>query len=308
MSLRARMRLLALVSFVGAIVCVLAAVGVAFGQPLPQVQGLTLTEQPNGRLLAQWQAVPGATNGYIVEYGTTIGSWRQRSTSATQYFIPPNTDPDPGQTYYVRVSARPNGPPSAIASATACGTISTVTGVRAQTRSASEIDVIWDPAGCADGYRVQWATDAGFSQGVGEEIVSATTACRSGICGVTITGRMAMTEYFVRVTARRFGTTQGSASSADTATTEESQMDRWIQRVPGGAVSGQFILALIAGVAVGSKAKGMRSPRREAVIAGCMGLGGCIIPALGMGNTFWMWGIPLLVIICAVGTIFIARR
>ena len=189
-----------------------------------------------------------------------------------------------------------------------CDRITTVTGVTVRARSDTEIDVTWDPAACADGYRVQWATDVGFSEGVGQETVTAAETCASGSCGVTVAGRMAQTEYFVRVSALRSGQVQGSPSTADTATTDPSEVGKWIDRVPGGPVAGQFVLSIFAGLMAASRAKGMRSPRREAVIAGVMGLGGCIIPALGMGNSFWMFGIPLLVMLCAVGVIFLARR
>lgn len=310
-----RRRRLALLSILGAVCFALATAAVAVAQGLPQVQGLTVT-QSGSTLQAAW-TTDSTFYRYQVQYGTTPGSWAgDRHTRSATISIPFAGSPVPGQTYYARVRGQtlagiPSsgyGPWSAVATGIVCDPITTVTGVAVSPRSKTEIDVTWEPAACADGYRVQWATDAAFAQGVGEETVTAAVACASGSCGVTISGRMADTEYFVRVTALRAGQPQGSASTADTATTDPSEAGKWIDRVPGGPVAGQFVLSIFAGLMAASRAKGMRSPRREAVIAGVMGLGGCIIPALGMGNSFWMFGIPLLVMLCAVGVIFLARR
>jgi len=110
------------------------------------------------------------------------------------------------------------------------------------------------------------------------------------------------------VHATRAGAPDGPVSAANAATTLDSRIHVLIDRAPGGPVGVQLGLAVFAGVLASARAKGMKSPQREAAITGAMSFGALILPFFGQGNNFWIIGIALLVLLSSIATIFIASR
>ena len=174
-----------------------------------------------------------------------------------------------------------------------------VTGVNATGISDSEIQVTWSAARDATGYVVQWATDSAFSDPGSAQVGSA---------GAIIERLTPETEYFVRVQATRAGAPAGPVAAAAAATTLDSRIHVLIDRAPGGSVAVQLGLAIFAGVLASTRAKGMKSPQREAAITGAISFGALILPFFGQGNNFWIIGIALLVLLSSIATIFIASR
>ena len=146
---------------------------------------------------------------------------------------------------------------------------------------------------------VQWDVDPAFPNPDGAAVVGT---------GVIIENLKAETEYFVRVYGTRAYASDGRPSATDSATTDEPRIRTWTDRVPGGEMAAQLMLIAFAGVFAGVRFKGQKSPRREAIITGVMSLAALILPAFGMGNSWWVIGIALLVFLSSVAVIFAASR
>ena len=241
--------------------------------------------------------------GYRIEWGTSPGTYTERaSTAALAYTV---TGLSAHTVYYFRVTATRSGAPDGARSVERSARTNTalppgqVTGLSATAISDREIQATWNAAANATGYVVQWDTDSAFPGP--EQAAVANT-------GAIVEFLRAETEYFVRVRGTRNGAADGAWSSADSATTEDSRVKVWAERFPGGQVPAQLFLGAFAGVLAGVRFKSMKPPRREAVITGTMSLGALILPMFGLANDFWVIGIALLVLLCSIATIFIARR
>ena len=271
-------------------------------QPPAQVTGVSAAATSDVTINVTWSAAIRA-DGYRVEWGTTSGAYSGgATTSSTSYTITGLTH---STTYHVRVTATRTGasdgtPSSERSAATeAAPTPAQVTGLSAVAISDREIQATWSAAANATGYVVQWDTDTAFPEP--EQANVANT-------GAIIERLLPETEYFVRVKGTRNGATDGAWSATDSATTEDSRVKVWAERFPGGQVPAQLALGAFAGVLAGVRFKSMKSPRREAVITGAMSLGALILPMFGLANDFWVIGIALLVLLCSIAAIFIARR
>ena len=267
-----------------------------------RVTGLSATVASDVSIDLSWDVALRA-GGYRVEWGTTSGTYTDSITTASlSYSV---TGLAPGTTHYFQVTATrtgaADGSPSAEVSATtaAAPQPGQITGLSATAISYREIRATWTAATNATGYVVQWDTADTFSDPDAADTTSA---------GVVIEFLKAETEYFVRVKGTRDGATDGAWSATDSATTLDSRVKVWAERFPGGQVPAQLFLGVFAGVLAGIRFKTMKSPRREAVITGAMSLGALILPMFGLANDFWVIGIALLVLLCSISAIFIARR
>ena len=187
----------------------------------------------------------------------------------------------------------------AIATTENAPTLGQVSGLALSALSDRELQVTWTAAANATGYVVEWDTDGTFPD---------PDEARTSGTGVVIERLMAETEYHVRVKGTRNGATDGAYSTSATATTGDAQIKVWAERFPGGAIAGQLVLTVFAGVMAGVRFKSMKSPRREAVITGAMSVGALILPAFGQANEFWVIGVALLVLLASIAAIFLARR
>ena len=242
-------------------------------------------------------------DGYRIEWGTTSGSYTDRATTTgLSYNI---TGLTASTTHYLRVvstrTGANDGTPSAEASATTDAALmpAQVKGLSVTAISDRELRATWNAATNATGYLVQWDTDDTFPDPKQSKVAGT---------GVVIERLMAETEYHVRVKGTRNGATDGAYSTSASATTGDAQIKVWAERFPGGAIAGQLVLSVFAGVMAGVRFKSMKSPRREAVITGAMSVGALILPAFGQANEFWVIGVALLVLLASIAAIFLARR
>ena len=273
-------------------------------QPPAQVTGLSAGSVTDVSIDLSWSAALRA-DGYVLQWRTTTQNWDASLQATTNALTHRVSDLSPSTGYLFRVHATragsSDGPYSATASASTSAPlpVDQVMGVSATAISDREIRVTWSPVPNATAYVVQWDTDAAFPEPE-EATVSA--------AGAVVEFLRAETEYFVRVKGMRQGSPDGPWSAADTATTLDSRVKVWAERFPGGQVPAQLFLGAFAGVLAGVRFKSMKSPRREAVITGAMSLGALILPMFGLANDFWVIGIALLVLLCSIAAIFIARR
>ena len=273
-------------------------------QPPERVTGVMAAAVSDVEIMVSWRMAIRA-DAYVVQWrgdGQAFDSSRQASVRALMYDaagLAANTR------YHFRVIATrtgaSDGTPSAEASATtdAALTPGPVTGVSATVVSDRELQATWAAATNATGYLVQWDTDDTFPD---------PDEARTSGTGVVIERLMAETEYHVRVKGTRNGATDGAYSTSASATTGDAQIKVWAERFPGGAIAGQLVLTVFAGVMAGVRFKSMKSPRREAVITGAMSVGALILPAFGQANEFWVIGVALLVLLASIAAIFLARR
>ena len=180
--------------------------------PPAQVTGVNVTANGHDRIAVSWTAVSDAT-GYVVEWDDDSGFAGPSSaaSASSPYAI---TGLDEGTTYHVRVRATrtgaADGPASASVSATtALQPPAQVTGVSAQAASDTEINVSWNLAVRAGGYRVEWGTASGVYTD------STTTAALNH----KVSSLSADTPYFFRVTATRAGADDGPPSAEANART-----------------------------------------------------------------------------------------
>lgn len=243
--------------------------------------------------------------GYVVQWredGQAFDASRQAAVAALTYDV---TGLTANTRYYFQVIATRAGAtdaaPSDEADATTdnAPTLGQVTGLAVTAISDRELQATWDAAINATGYVVEWSEDNTFAT---------FDEARASGAGVIIERLRAETEYHVRAKGTRNGATDGAYSSSATATTGDAQIKVWAERFPGGAIAGQLVLSVFAGVMAGVRFKSMKSPRREAVITGAMSVGALILPAFGQANEFWVIGVALLVLLASIAAIFLARR
>ena len=271
-------------------------------QPPSQVTGLSAVAASDVSIDVSWASAMRA-DGYRAEWGTTSGAYTGSATaSSISHTITGLTH---STTYYIRVTATRTGAADGVPSGETseatenAPTLGQVTGVAVAALSDREIQATWAAATNATGYVVQWDTVDTFPD---------SDEARTSGTGVVIERLMAETEYHVRVKGTRNGATDGAYSTSATATTGDAQIKVWAERFPGGAIAGQLVLTVFAGVMAGVRFKSMKSPRREAVITGAMSVGALILPAFGQANEFWVIGVALLVLLASIAAIFLARR
>ena len=273
-------------------------------QPPAQVTNLTAGSPTDVTVDLSWSAAPRA-DGYQVQWRTSSQTWdasREAVTASLTYQVS-GLSASTGYQFRVRATrtgADP-GPYSAVATASTAAPlpVDQITGVSAVSISYREIQVTWAAVANAMGYLVQWDLDRSFPDPEQAEVSNT---------GAIIERLRAETEYFVRVRGKRYRAPDGPWSAPDSATTLDARVKVWADRFPGGQVPAQLFLAAFAGVLAGVRFKGMRSPRREAVITGSISAGALILPMFGLANNFWVIGIALLILLCSVAAIFLARR
>ena len=273
-------------------------------QPPERVTGVIADATSDVEIMVSWMMAIRA-GGYVVQWredGQAFDASRQAAVAALMYDV---TGLTADTRYYFQVIATRAGAtdaaPSDEADATTenAPTPAQVADVAVAALSDRELQVTWAAAANATGYLVQWDTDDTFPDPKQSKVAGT---------GVIIESLMAETEYHVRVKGTRNGATDGAYSTSATATTGDAQIKVWAERFPGGAIAGQLVLTVFAGVMAGVRFKSMKSPRREAVITGAMSLGALILPAFGQANEFWVIGVALLVLLASIAAIFLARR
>ena len=273
-------------------------------QPPERVTGVIADTVSDTEIMVSWVMAIRA-GGYVVQWredGQAFDASRQAAVTALTYDV---TGLTADTRYYFQVvatrSGASDGTPSAEATADTetAPTPAQVTDVAVAALSDREIQVTWTAATNATGYLVQWDTVDTFPD---------PDEARTSGAGVIIERLMAETEYHVRVKGTRAGATDGAYSTSASATTGDAQIKVWAERFPGGAIAGQLVLTVFAGVMAGVRFKSMKSPRREAVITGAMSVGALILPAFGQANEFWVIGVALLVLLASIAAIFLARR
>lgn len=181
-------------------------------QPPAQVTGVSATADSDTAISVEWDTAARAT-GYLVEWGTSSGSYDDSATSAdSPYTI---NGLSGGTIYHIRVTAQragaDDGPPSDEASAaTQADRPARVTGVSATSGDYDRITVSWSDVAEATAYTVQWKTS---TEAWGDHQATAVSSPH------TITGLQEDTEYEVRVIAVRTGAEDGEPSSESTVRT-----------------------------------------------------------------------------------------
>ena len=302
---RAALALLALAALVVAAACNADVVSAQETlAPPARVTGLVSTGASDNSVSLRWSMAIRA-DGYRVEWRSGAQGYaaaRQATTAALAHTV---SGLSPSTSYRFRVIATrtgaSDGPPSAevFRATSAPLPVGPVTGLSASPISDSELRATWNAARNATGYVLQWDTDRAFPDPDSAEVAET---------GAIIERLRAETEYFVRARGTRFGANHGRWSSADSAATLEPRINALIDRIPGGAIGGQLFLAILGGVMAGARAKGMKSPQREAAITGAMSFGALILPFFGQGNNFWIIGVALLALVSSVAVVFIASR
>ena len=273
-------------------------------QPPERVTGVIADATSDVEIMVSWMMAIRA-GGYVVQWredGQAFDASRQAAVSALMYDV---TGLTADTRYYFQVIATRAGATDAAPSDEADATTGSaptpgqVAGVAVTAISDRELQATWDAVANATGYLVQWDTDDTFAD---------PDEARASGTGVIIERLVAETEYHVRVKGTRNGATDGAYSTSASATTGDAQIKVWAERFPGGAIAGQLVLTVFAGVMAGVRFKSMKSPRREAVITGAMSVGALILPAFGQANEFWVIGVALLVLLASIAAIFLARR
>ncbi len=192
--------------------------GTSPGAP-PAPTGLTATAASSSQIDLSWNAVSGATGGYLIDSSLTgvAGSFTQiastTSTTISQIGLNPST------TYYYEVFAvnsAGDSPPSNIVFATTLGTSSGTppapTGLTATAASSSQINLSWNTdSGATGGFLVYRSTNAtsGFSE-IG------TTA--AGVTTYSDIGLTANTTYYYEVFAVNSVGDSGASNIASAST------------------------------------------------------------------------------------------
>jgi len=179
--------------------------------PVPGTPSVAAPTSTTG-MTVSWSASAGATS-YSLDRDTTAAFSAPVTATATspaaQSGLTSNT------VYYYRVRAVGPGGTSAN-SATGSGTTvaAAPTGLAASGATSSSVNLSWTaPSGNgAPTYTVQWATDAGFTTGLGSSPGLGTTS-------TTVNGLAASTTYWFRVSAVNAGGTSLPSTSATLATT-----------------------------------------------------------------------------------------
>ena len=198
------------------------ASGTPRASPPGQVGGVTVTPAVES-LVVRWSAVTNA-DGYKVQWrlstqtDSDYDTTRQRTVSSGSTLTDTIPSLDHTLTYTVRVTATRehanDGTPSSGASArprapapAKVGTVTLTVGVR-------QLGMAWPQATDADGYLVQWKSDAQSYNTTDRQhtIASGTTLTD------TITGLTPGTSYDVQVIATRVNADNGAASDEQTAT------------------------------------------------------------------------------------------
>ena len=186
-------------------------------QPPAQVTGLSATVNSDTEIALTWNAAARAGD-YLVEWGTASGSYTDSAAaSGNSHTVSGLTH---GTTYYFRVTARRNNADDGTASAEESATTDPpdppgqVTGVAASAASSSGINVEWDAATDADGYRVEWGTASGSY--TDDDTTSSTS--------YAITSLSAGTTYYLRVVATRTDADDGVPSDEASAATDAATL------------------------------------------------------------------------------------
>ena len=211
-------------------------------QPPSQVTGLSAVAASDVSIDVSWASAIRA-DGYRAEWGTTSGAYTgSATTSSISHTITGLTH---STTYYIRVTATRTGAADGVPSAETneatenAPTPGQVTGVAVAALSDRELQATWAAATNATGYVVQWDTVDTFPD---------PDEARTSGTGVIIERLMAETEYHVRVKGTRNSATDGAYSTSASATTGDAQIKVWAKRFPGGAIAGQLVLSVFAGV------------------------------------------------------------
>ena len=181
----------------------------------------------------------GVTNDKLYSLNTSTGAATAVASSVNQFGASENvpvgltsTGPDgpedriSGLTentlYYIRVIATRSGasdstPSSSVNTTTLLTPPPQVTNLTLTTTKATEINVAWDVANRATGYRVQWRTSSGAYNSTNRIITSNTVA--------TISNLSTNTLYYVRVTAIRTNAADGLPSEEQSLSTLLSPPD-----------------------------------------------------------------------------------